>query len=274
MPLADPERHDIFAGKLNTMKNRDCYLVSTDHLEDQIWFRDDADFKVGMNYVALIAAMMGIRILAFVLMSNHVHFVLEGTREEALAFITEFKRRYSKYVQRKYGIRELLRVTISVGDRRVFLQSGAPGRDPGRPAFGPGPAEGIEQLGYTPAGFLSHRRWLCRPRLLCGCPFGGAAVPDAGAAQLLPAEFFQGEAAPGRKRDALFPGSEHPDRHPGLVSFAVSEIRGGGTVPGAARGTPEATPFPVQCRCRPAVPDFGYPLWGDGPHVGCRVKRE
>lgn len=109
MSLADPERHDIFAGKLNTMKNRDCYLVSTDHLEDQIWFRDDADFKVGMNYVALIAAMMGIRILAFVLMSNHVHFVLEGTREEALAFITEFKRRYSKYVQRKYGIRKLLR---------------------------------------------------------------------------------------------------------------------------------------------------------------------
>lgn len=89
------------------MKN--CYLVSTDHLADGIWFRDDADFKVGMNYVALIAAMMGVRILAFVLMSNHVHFVLVGTHEEVLAFITEFKRRYSKYFQRKYGVRELLR---------------------------------------------------------------------------------------------------------------------------------------------------------------------
>ena len=282
MPLADPERHDIFAGKLNTMKNRDCYLVSTDHLEDQIWFRDDADFKVGMNYVALIAAMMGIRILAFVLMSNHVHFVLEGTREEALAFITEFKRRYSKYVQRKYGIRELLR-SNGVDIRPVGLEEESLERAiayvqmncvAANICVHPLQYPGIEQLGYTPAGFLSHRRWLCRPRLLCGCPFGGAAVPDAGAAQLLPAEFFQGEAAPGRKRDALFPGSEHPDRHPGLVSFAVSEIRGGGTVPGAARGTPEATPFPVQCRCRPAVPEFGYPLWGDGPHAGCRVKRE
>lgn len=91
------------------MRNKNCYLVSTDHLEDQIWFRDDADFKVGMNYVALIAAMMGIRILAFVLMSNHVHFVLEGTREDALAFITEFKRRYSKYFQRRYGVQKFLR---------------------------------------------------------------------------------------------------------------------------------------------------------------------
>ena len=93
------------------------YLVSTDHLPDALWFRDDADFRVGMNYVALVANATGVRILAFILMSNHVHFVLEGSREAVLAFITEFKRRYSKYFQSRYAIREFLR------ENRVDIQA-------------------------------------------------------------------------------------------------------------------------------------------------------
>ena len=84
-------------------------LVSTNHLEGRLWFRDDDDFKVGMNYVAILSAILNIKVVAFILMSNHVHFILEGTREDALLFITEFKRRYSKYYQQKYGIREFLR---------------------------------------------------------------------------------------------------------------------------------------------------------------------
>ena len=32
------------------------YLLSTDHLEDGLWFRDDEDFRVAMNYVAIQAA--------------------------------------------------------------------------------------------------------------------------------------------------------------------------------------------------------------------------
>ena len=91
------------------MYKLDFFLVSTDHLSDRLWFRDDADFKVGMNYVALVANATGVRVLAFILMSNHVHFILEGSRDAVLAFITEFKRRYSKYVQRKYATREFLR---------------------------------------------------------------------------------------------------------------------------------------------------------------------
>lgn len=52
------------------------YLVTTDHLTESIWFRDDQDFKTGMNYVAIIALVSGIKVLAFILMSNHVHLVL------------------------------------------------------------------------------------------------------------------------------------------------------------------------------------------------------
>ena len=47
------------------------YLLSTDHLEDGLWFRDDEDFCVAMNYVAIQAASSPeVAVLAFILMSN------------------------------------------------------------------------------------------------------------------------------------------------------------------------------------------------------------
>lgn len=86
------------------------YFLSTEHLENSLWFREDEDFKVGMNYVAIeVARKPNVSVLSFILMSNHVHFVLKGTREDAIAFVEDFKMRYSKYYSRKYGITELLR---------------------------------------------------------------------------------------------------------------------------------------------------------------------
>lgn len=86
------------------------YLLSTEHLEDGLWFREDEDFKVAMNYIAIEAVQHPeIRVLAFILMSNHVHFVLKGRREQVVSFITRFKLRYSIYYRRKYGVKEFLR---------------------------------------------------------------------------------------------------------------------------------------------------------------------
>ena len=85
------------------------YLITTDHLETRLWFRDDEDFKVGMNLVASTAFYVGVNVLAFILMSNHVHFVLACPEEQARRFITEFKRVYSRYLSNKYGAKELLR---------------------------------------------------------------------------------------------------------------------------------------------------------------------
>lgn len=84
-------------------------LVTTDHLSESIWFRDEQDFKVGMNYIAIISLATGINVLAFILMSNHVHLVLQCSKEEADAFINEFKRRYSQYINKRYGKVEFLR---------------------------------------------------------------------------------------------------------------------------------------------------------------------
>ena len=86
------------------------YYITTEHLENKVWFRDDEDFKVAMNAIAVIAALMGIKILSFILMSNHVHILIFcNSLEEAEWFINELKRHYSRYVHNKYGTRELLR---------------------------------------------------------------------------------------------------------------------------------------------------------------------
>ena len=85
------------------------FFVTTDHLTDRLWFREEEDFRVAMNYVALVAFITGCNVLAFILMSNHVHFVLRCSREEAEVFIIKFKRLYAAYYQKKYGMCELLR---------------------------------------------------------------------------------------------------------------------------------------------------------------------
>ena len=46
---------------------KDYWLVTTEHLKEGLWFREDGDFKVGMNYVALSALFCSILIIAFVL---------------------------------------------------------------------------------------------------------------------------------------------------------------------------------------------------------------
>lgn len=86
------------------------FLLSTSHLEKMLWFLDDEDFKVAMNYIAIQAAKHPeVVVLAFVLMSNHVHFVLRGTRKDVIAFVNEFKRCYSMYYRKKHGANEFLR---------------------------------------------------------------------------------------------------------------------------------------------------------------------
>ena len=85
------------------------WFITTDHLTQKIWFRDDEDFKMGMNLVAVLAVALNVGVLSFILMSNHVHFVLCCSKEKAHQFIEEFKKRHSQYMNKKYGVKELLR---------------------------------------------------------------------------------------------------------------------------------------------------------------------
>ncbi len=85
------------------------FLITTDHFTDRLWFRDDEDFKAGMNLVAVCALSTGICILCFILMSNHLHFVVACEEDEAWKFINEFKQRYGIYFRWKYGLSEYFR---------------------------------------------------------------------------------------------------------------------------------------------------------------------
>lgn len=85
------------------------YLVTTNHLENRLWFLDDEDFVTGMNYVAIQSFQSKVEILSFILMSNHLHFVIFGIYDEVLAFINSLKCRYSHYYWNKYKVKELLR---------------------------------------------------------------------------------------------------------------------------------------------------------------------
>lgn len=96
----------LFEEKLKLMA---FWLVTTEHLEDRLLFRDLEDFIVGMNYVAVQAFKCGVFVLAFILMSNHTHLLLFCSREKAEAFIQGFKTTYSRYLWKKYGSREHLR---------------------------------------------------------------------------------------------------------------------------------------------------------------------
>lgn len=86
-----------------------CFLVSTEHLTDSLWFRDNEDFTVCMNYIAITAFRTGVTVLAFVLMSNHVHFVLRGDAAQVRKFIFILKKMFSRYCRIKYGKPESLR---------------------------------------------------------------------------------------------------------------------------------------------------------------------
>ena len=98
-------------------RSKAYWLVTTEHLKSGLWYRDDEDYRIGMNYVAIASFVYGVMVLAFVLMSNHVHFVLYCMEEEARAFINEFKADCSRHLALKYGVRDLLRRNRAVIER-------------------------------------------------------------------------------------------------------------------------------------------------------------
>lgn len=86
-----------------------CYLITTAHLEDRLWFLDEKDFAAGMNFVAIQAFRSKVIIVAFILMSNHLHIVAYGRWEDIQVFVNGLKSQHSTYLHNKYGYREFLR---------------------------------------------------------------------------------------------------------------------------------------------------------------------
>lgn len=77
---------------------KNCWHYSTDGNALDTLFWDDEDFRRGINRIALLKNISAIAILAFVLMDNHVHFILYGRKQECDRFLHEFLRRTSIHI--------------------------------------------------------------------------------------------------------------------------------------------------------------------------------
>ena len=69
--------------------------ICTDGLAKGIIFTSDEDYVFGMNGIPVYSLKYDISILAFCLMSNHVHFIVQGEFEKCRQFIRTYKRRLS-----------------------------------------------------------------------------------------------------------------------------------------------------------------------------------
>lgn len=79
------------------------YHVYTKGIESSIIFKDREDYIVGMNYIPIYIMRYKLQLLAFVLMTNHFHFVVYCMEAEAWNFIDSYRMVLSKYLSRKYG---------------------------------------------------------------------------------------------------------------------------------------------------------------------------
>ena len=71
------------------------YHVCTSHLETDIFFRSQEEMDQALNVIAIAVFASGCRMLAFAIMSNHFHFVIEGKYEQCVLFFDRFQSRLS-----------------------------------------------------------------------------------------------------------------------------------------------------------------------------------
>lgn len=90
---------------LRDLYDGNFYHICTEGLEQVVLMKDLEDFRVAWNYLAICAWRTGVFVVAFVLMSNHLH-ILAACRNAGLAnkYIRMFKALYSRYLNKKYGM--------------------------------------------------------------------------------------------------------------------------------------------------------------------------
>ncbi len=81
----------------------DYYHICTKGRNDNIIFRDDEDYVAAMNYIAISCVERKMNLLAFCVMSNHLHFVIQSDYLTAKKFIAIVKRRCSLRLGKRYG---------------------------------------------------------------------------------------------------------------------------------------------------------------------------
>ena len=101
--------------KMNELKIEDIsqsnfYHICTDGTDCPTIMLNEEDFRTAHNYLALTSWKLGIPILCYCIMSNHLHIlVLCNNRANAVRFIRRFKQVYSIYLHNKYDMKRSIK---------------------------------------------------------------------------------------------------------------------------------------------------------------------
>lgn len=106
---------------------RGYYHVCTDGNAIPWIFKDDEDFRGGLNRIGLCVIVTGVLVFAYTLMDNHMHFILYGTMQECKNFIYKYKLLLGKWIRGKYGetdfIKGLPTQIIPIKNQEDLLES-------------------------------------------------------------------------------------------------------------------------------------------------------
>ena len=77
------------------MEKPHYFHFATEGLKDDILFASTLEFIAGINRIAICLLRLGpdhpVQVICFVLMDNHVHFILYGLEEDCILFMERFK---------------------------------------------------------------------------------------------------------------------------------------------------------------------------------------
>lgn len=94
MPFSDAEKRFNETGTF--------YHLSTEPIEDDVVFATEKDLAMVNNLIALAIGTSNCILLAMAIMSNHLHFILEGSKVDCLAFFEDLRNRLQRVFVR-YG---------------------------------------------------------------------------------------------------------------------------------------------------------------------------
>ncbi|MBR2065108.1 MAG: transposase [Bacteroidales bacterium] len=113
--------------ELKDLYDGSFYHVCTNGLEENVIIKDDEDYRIALNYLAITSLKTGVFLICYCLMSNHFHFLIAcPDKTEALSFIRYYKKLYSTYLHSKYGTKAALHGvedSISQIDTLRYLQN-------------------------------------------------------------------------------------------------------------------------------------------------------
>lgn len=96
------------------MRKRGFYHLFSDGFRTDVLFEDKQAFIAGMNIIALCFLKCNIAIPAFILMDNHVHFILYCTYEECCRFRDKFIHRYGLWHSNRYSRKPLETIDFDI----------------------------------------------------------------------------------------------------------------------------------------------------------------